>query len=310
MRPRSLLITLDAFDTLFHPRLPVPQQYAQTAHAFGLSPSLVTSESLQPAFKAAFKAHAKQHPNYGRDLAVRGQYGGPRQWWAEVIEGSFARVLGLAQDRNVSNQLPQGLVQRLLDRFASSEGYALYPDVPEFMARMRDVKTQLTQRQAPKNNYAFGSFERVVVGVVSNSDDRISTVLESLGLSVGDMRADQDVSSMRLPGFEERAPTEDSGCGKQLNDLDLVITSYDAGAEKPSRVIFDVAKRQAMRLAGSEDESDWVCVHAGDDYDKDFQAAMDAGWEGFYIPREGTEKATVRSLTELYDVLQAREVQP
>lgn len=309
MRSRSLLVTLDAFNTLFHPRRPVPEQYAQTAHTFGLSPSLVTPESLQPAFKAAFKAHTKQYPNYGRDLAVRGQYGGPRQWWAEVIEGSFARVLGLAQGSNVSNQLPEGLVQRLLDRFASSEGYTLYPDVPEFMARMRDVKTRLAQQQV-HHTLAFGSFERVVVGVMSNSDDRISVVLESLGLSVGDTRSDQDVTSMRLPGFEERGSGEDSSHSKQLNDLDMIITSYDAGAEKPSRVIFDVAKRQAMRLTGSQDESAWVCVHAGDDFDKDYQAAMDAGWEGFYIPREGTEKAGVRSLTELFDVLQAREVQP
>lgn len=298
MRSRSLLLTVDAFNTLFHPRLPVPEQYAHTAHAFGLSPSLVTPESLQPAFKAAFKAHAKQYPNYGRDLAVRGQYGGPRQWWAEVIEASFARTL--SQDSNASD-LPNGLVQRLLDRFASREGYTLYPDVPEFMARMREVKSRLAQRQG----YTFGSFERVVVGVVSNSDDRIPAVLKSLGLSVGDMRADQGVSSMRLPGFEERAAGEDS---TQLHDLDLVITSYDAGAEKPSRTIFDVAKRQALRLSGSEDESTWVCVHAGDDYAKDYQAAMDAGWEGFYIPREGTEQASVRSLTELFDVLQAGEV--
>lgn len=305
MRSRSLLVTLDAFNTLFHPRLPVPEQYAQTAHAFGLSPSLVTSEALQPAFKAAFKAQLKQYPNYGRDLAVRGQYGGPRQWWTEVIEASFARVLAQGQDSNTSRQLPDGFLQRLLDRFASREGYALYPDVPEFMARMREVKTNLAQRQS---QYTFGPFDRVVVGVLSNSDDRISAVLKSLGLSVGDMRADQDVSSMRLPGFEERAPNEDSN-NTELHDLDLIITSYDAGAEKPSRTIFDVAKRQALRLTGSQDESSWVCVHAGDDYAKDYQAAIDAGWEGFYIPREetGTEQASVRSLTELFHVLQARE---
>ncbi|KAJ5628584.1 hypothetical protein N7490_010812 [Penicillium lividum] len=35
--PRTLLLTFDAFDTLFHPRKPVPGQYASTAHEYGLS---------------------------------------------------------------------------------------------------------------------------------------------------------------------------------------------------------------------------------------------------------------------------------
>lgn len=301
--PRSLLVTIDAFGTLFHPRLPVPDQYASTAHAFGLSPSLLTSESLQPAFKAVFKAHAKQYPNYGRELALRGCYGGSRQWWEEVIRGSFAGAL------NNNGDLPEGLVQRLLDRFASREGYTLYDDAEEFFARMREVKSRLAMQQR------FGPFERVVVGVLSNSDDRVPGVLKSLGLRVGDTRADQGVSSMRLAGFEERSPTTPSSeGGGQVNDLDLIITSYEAGEEKPNPAIFDVAKRQAMRLCDSDGEGDvsnWACVHVGDDYSKDYRAAIDAGWEGYYLPRgddsqvQQQDVKTIHSLTELFDILGA-----
>lgn len=308
MPPRSLLLTLDAFNTIFHPRVPVPEQYASTAHAFGLPPSIITPESLQPAFKAAYKAHSKEYPNYGRELALRGQYGGPRQWWEEVIRGSFARVLqttgGSSKSRNAD--LPDGLLQRLLDRFASQEGYNLYPDVGDFMARMRDVKTRLALQQ----EQTFGPFERVVVGVLSNSDDRIPAILKSLGLSVGDVRADQGVSSMRLPGFEERTTPSNEVAQAQIYDLDLVITSYDAGEEKPSRVIFDVAKRQALRMSGrTQDESNWVCVHVGDDYAKDYQAAIDAGWGSYYITREEAPKdqdvEVVHSLTDLFGILES-----
>ena len=298
MPPRSLLLTIDAFGTIFHPRLAVPEQYASTAHAFGLSPSLVTSESLQPAFKDVFKAHAKQYPNYGRDLALRGQYGGPRQWWEEVIRGSFGKVLN-------GGGLPEGLVQRLLDRFASKEGYALYEDAGEFMMRMREVKAGLLQKQR------FGPFEKVLVGVISNSDDRVPGVLKSLGLIVGDTRADQGVSSMRLAGFEERSSTAANQGDNAVNDLDFIITSYEAGEEKPSPAIFNVATQQAMTHsgAGSESASQWTCVHVGDDYSKDYQAAIAAGWEGYYLPRENEGQdqqgaKRIRSLTELIGLLE------
>lgn len=302
MPPRSLLLTIDAFGTIFHPRLPVPEQYASTAHAFGLSPSLVTSESLQPAFKEVFKAHAKRYPNYGRELALREQYGGPREWWEGVIRGSFGKVLN--GDNGTGGDLPEGLVQRLLDRFASKEGYALYEDAGEFMVRMREVKKGLLHKQR------FGPFERILVGVISNSDDRVPGVLKSLGLTVGDTRADQGVSSMRLAGFEERNPSPAKKVDV-VNDLDLIITSYEAGEEKPSAAIFDAAKQQAMRhaAAGSEDASEWTCVHVGDDYSKDYQAAVNAGWDGYYLPRngevQGHQGATaIRSLTELFTLLE------
>ncbi|KAJ5416343.1 hypothetical protein N7491_011378 [Penicillium cf. griseofulvum] len=269
MPPRSLLLTIDAFGTIFHPRLPVPEQYASTAHAFGLSPSLVTSESLQPAFKEVFKAHAKRYPNYGRELALREQYGGPREWWEEVIRGSFGKVLN--GDNGTGGDLPEGLVQRLLDRFASKEGGVYGED--------ERGKEGLPHKQR------FGPFERVLVGVISNSDDRVPGVLKSLGLD----------------------------CGKWtwINDLDLIITSYEAGEEKPSAAIFDAAKQQAMRHAGagSEDASQWTCVHVGDDYSKDYQAAVNAGWDGYYLPRKGKGQGhqgatAIRSLTELFTLLE------
>lgn len=293
---RTLLLTIDAFGTLFHPRAPVPDQYALTAHSFGLAPSLVTPESLQPAFKAVFKSNAKQYPNYGRELALRGQYGGPRQWWEEVIRGSFARALN-----RDGGDLPDGLVQRLLDRFASREGYALYEDAGELFGRMKEVKRGIAMQQQ-----RFGPFERVLVGVLSNSDDRVPSILKSLGVTVGDVRADQSMSSTRLAGFEGRT---NSPGPNDVHDIDLVITSYEAGEEKPSPGIFEAVKRQASRLTDGGGE--WVCAHVGDDFAKDYQGALGAGWEGYYLPRgddagNQQDAKRIRSLTELFDLLQGR----
>ncbi|KAJ5594258.1 uncharacterized protein N7459_000466 [Penicillium hispanicum] len=324
-QPRSLLLTFDAFGTLFHPRQPVPEQYAAIAHEFGLSRTAVTPQRLKAAFKDVFRAQAKRRPNYGRADVLRGQYGGPRQWWEEVIQGSFARALSAEHIPSSSAHttphedranLPTGMVEALVDRFAGAEGYTLYDDVAPFFARMRELRSSPT------------SFDRIVVGVISNSDDRVPAVLKALGLRVRDMRADQDLSSMELPGFEERGGSGAVVGSKDVDaaslgrngsppnaDLDLVITSYEAGEEKPHRLIFDVARRQARSLArhdtythgsapdGVDETGDWVCVHVGDDYDKDYRAAIDAGWQSYLLPRGETQERPAEKIRALMDLI-------
>jgi FMN phosphatase YigB (HAD superfamily) len=308
---RTLLLTFDAFGTLFHPRLPVPEQYAATAHQFGLSRTAVTPDKLATAFKDTFRAQMRQYPNYGRADVLRGQYGGPRQWWEEVIRGSFGRVLstenGETRPETPKVHIPDGMVEALLDRFAGAEGYALYDDVLPFFRRMHKLKSA--------NKW---SFDRIIVGVVSNSDDRVPVVLKSLGLTVGDMRADQDQSSMDLPGFEVRGMKKDVAGehGKDYADgnldldIDMVITSYEAGEEKPHRLIFDVARRQALKVARPwlTSRTKFKSVHVGDDFKKDYQGASDAGWESYLLPRdshgaEGSEAKQFPDLLGLADKL-------
>ncbi|RJE19524.1 hypothetical protein PHISCL_08148 [Aspergillus sclerotialis] len=317
LRPPNLLLTLDAFETIFYPRQPVPVQYAQTAHAYGLPPSIITPESLKASFKKTFKTLSATRPNYGRADALQGKYGGPRQWWEEVIRGSFGDILSHTEGTTGGKgevKLPDGMVNALLERFASKEGYELYPDVRPFFRRMQDLKMNMRREGG-------GGFDNLVIGVVSNSDDRVPDILKSLGLRVGKTRADRDVVSTRLPGFEERSspssssiPTSDSQSqsqsqwhGQEINDIDLVITSYDAGAEKPSPLIFEVAKRQAQSLV-PDSIGEWACVHVGDHYEKDYQAAIDAGWDGIFLPREDGQVVegakSVNSLGELVDVLE------
>ncbi|KAJ9221764.1 hypothetical protein DTO027B5_7093 [Paecilomyces variotii] len=312
---RTLLLTFDAFSTVFHPRPAVPEQYASTAHSFGLSPSVVTPSKIKTAFKETYKAQSKRWPNYGRQEVLNGRYGGPRQWWGEVIKGSFTRVirgdghsLGGVHNNEEEVQLPDGLVESLLDRFASKEGYALYPDVEPFFERLRALRNT-------SGNDKHGLFSRTVVGVISNSDDRVPAVLKSLGLKVGNVRADQGRSSMELPGFEEGVEGSSSD-SSQYNDIDMIITSYEAGEEKPHPLIFQVAKRQASSFLGVSAEAtntdDWTCVHVGDNYEQDYKGALNAGWKSFLLLRDNNEgpddAAKISTLEELLPKLEAYAV--
>lgn len=309
--PRTLLLTFDAFGTLFYPNPSVPEQYATVAHEFGLPRNTVTAGKIKEAFKDVYPAHAQRWPNYGRDAVLRGEYGGPKQWWGEVIRESFTRVLAL--DNSQPLEFPPGMVDALVERFASNKGYALYEDVIPFFTRMRELRNSPTRR-----------FDRILLGVVSNSDDRVPAVLKALGLRVGDLRADQDLSSMELPGFEQR---DGPGSGKARSpdqpdvDLDLIITSYEAGEGKPHRLIFDIARRQARLLpinhtqcqpptAKIDKEDDWVCVHVGDEYEKDYRAARDAGWGSYLIPRGDSNFPPAETISSLMDLIDELELHP
>ncbi|KAL3442541.1 HAD-like domain-containing protein [Aspergillus insuetus] len=304
---RPLLVTLDAFNTLFHPRHPIPAQYAASASAFNIP---ISPAALQPAFKSAFKAQSRSHPNYGRDLALRGEYGGPRQWWEDVIRGSFARALAESSSSNSNvktTEIPDALVADLLDRFASARGYKLYDDVRPFFERLRDIQREGTRRR------------RVLIGVVSNSDDRVCSVLESLGVSVGETRAGEG-SGHKLPRFEEErertstphpnprdsvSPLQDQG----QTDVDFVLTSYQAGAEKPNPLVWHTALRTAQVLTDdvAGEEGGWECVHVGDDYGKDYRGAVDAGWEAYYLLRDPEAAANAqegtKTITSLLDLV-------
>jgi putative hydrolase of the HAD superfamily len=162
------------------------------------------------------------------------------------------------------------------------------------------------------------AFDGVIIGVISNSDDRVPAVLKSLGLSVGNVRADQGRSSMELPGFEERDAASSQQDQSKDNDIDMIITSYEAGEEKPHKLIFDVATRQAKRFAmnsgtttASEIEAEnvhWTQIHVGDDLEKDYQGAINAGWQSFMVTRDGEKlPSDVKSINSLEELIPEME---
>ncbi|KAF3479929.1 uncharacterized protein GIQ15_06905 [Arthroderma uncinatum] len=312
--PTTLLLTLDAFNTIFHPRQHVAVQYTQVAKAAGFLSSSVSPETVQAAFKSAYKRESASRPNYGRNTPG---FGGPREWWANVIRDCFSRVQGKAAEVNggsgvmTGQEVPDSLVAELLQRFEGKEGYAPFEDVEGFFSRLKAWKGELEEK-GKVGCSGSNHIKRIVVGIISNSDDRISPILNSLGISVGSAWAD---TGELLP----RGPTSTSTGGKiKLNDIDFIVTSYEAGDEKPHPRIFDIAKTRAKEhlLATDpsyEEDDSWRRIHIGDDYDHDYQGATNSGWENFlllrggmdYLPGTnhqtiGSEVKTLRSLNDLY----------
>ena len=156
----------------------------------------------------------------------------------------------------------------LLERFSSSEGYNLYPDVLPFFRSLRDPTKDLYKHKA-----------NTTIGVLTNSDDRVPRILSSLGLQVGSWRYGEPLFDQRkLPGTN--------------HDIDFVALSYDIGFSKPDPRIFDATKKMAQKALGE----DLKCIHVGDDLDKDYYAAQAAGWQSVLLDRrdECTDPAISR----------------
>ncbi|KAL2255227.1 hypothetical protein VTK26DRAFT_3834 [Humicola hyalothermophila] len=250
MARRNILLCFDAFGTLFTPKRPVPEQYMAVARQCGLDG--FSLDQLHASFKAAFKKELEAHPNYGKSSGM-----GAEKWWTNVINGAFRPLVSASMDK----ELPPELAPRLLQRFSSDEGYALIPGVTPLLRSLR------------AHPYRF------IVGVITNSDDRVPGVLSSLGLRV---------SPLRIRERAEAIPTAYSADGKRRYDIDFHCMSYDVGFAKPDRRIFDAAKAAAEKLvAGQESEGasegPWTKIYVGDDFDKDVKGARDAGWNAVFV---------------------------
>lgn len=77
LRTKRLILTFDAFGTLFTPREPIAKSYADTARKFGLSG--FTDDEIASAFRDAFTCQSRNAPNYGRKVGLNAG-----QWWSNV----------------------------------------------------------------------------------------------------------------------------------------------------------------------------------------------------------------------------------
>lgn len=165
-----------------------------------------------------------------------------------------------------NQELPAGFSQKLFQRFSSSEGYELQPGVTEILRHLRNTPPT--------------RFDRVVVGVITNSDDRVPGILSSLGLQVGPLR------------YGVQSPPRQKA-SMQEYDLDFTVMSYDVGHEKPDVRIFRAAEEMLDVILQSQSESStktdlsaWENIYVGDEYDKDVVGAHVAGWYAILVSSE------------------------
>ena len=284
MGRRNILLCFDAFGTLFQPKRPVAEQYAAVASQCGLGG--FSAEQVQASFKTAFSEASEEHPNYGRASGM-----GAEKWWAnvsirpdtipspaltdvvspcQVIHKTFQPLAGPGRE------LPKDLAPRLLHRFSSKEGYNLCATAGSLLHTLK----QRQQQQQGQNHHP-----QVIVGVITNSDDRVPNILSSIGLRVSPLRFGSSVDLAQV--------------ATQLYDIDLHCMSYDVGSSKPDRKIFDAAEDMANQLLAAQvphesrspgldqaPPTPWLKIYVGDEYEKDVVGARRAGWNPVFVGAE------------------------
>jgi len=177
------------------------------------------------------------------------------------------------------------MVPDLLSRFSTKEGYSLYPDVMPFLQRLRENTGQSRQTHPQReletnDDHLQSRWDNIVVGVITNSDDRIPSILRSFGLNV---------SPRRSNSCEEIAPNDLAA------DIHFVVLSYDVGHEKPDPRIFGAAEVLMAAMLKKKPKASQVFekLYVGDDFEKDFIGARDAGWRSVLLDRKGTPRHNV-----------------
>lgn len=114
----------------------------------------------------------------------------------------------------------------------------------------------------------------ITIGVISNFDPRLHDILENVNL---------------------------------VDSLKFVITSYEVGFSKPDKRIFEYAQLKCnLNLLPSE------CLHIGDDLQKDYEGARNAGWHSVLISDniQEYEKSVLvfKSLEKLCETLSSKRL--
>ncbi|KAK6505156.1 hypothetical protein TWF481_007077 [Arthrobotrys musiformis] len=296
--PTNLLITLDALGTLYKIRGDLGKQYTQVARGCGVEG--LDERAVAGSFKKAFKELVASHPNYGFGTGMT-----PRQWWEQVTIKTFTPLLP------ASTPFPPSLSKALWTHFSSSSGYELHPSTLPFLRSISDLKSICTNTRRGVQNWKFRT---ITVGVISNSDHRVSTVLNSMNIDTtnfvttasGHLGKIHAVSpAQRLQLNEEQAGV-DGGSGRDIPQLseakrevigdeqlvDFVATNCHLGFAKPSIRIFEAARRAAVRSVAErhgkeEAEREWEWYHVGDDPIEDVSGAYESGAVGVLFDPEG-----------------------
>lgn len=213
-RKRPKVIFVDAVGTMFGVRGSIGEVYGAIARRFGVE---VSPEDLQKAFYESFKAspppvfpgtEPQKIPDCESD------------WWRAIALSTFHKAGVLEKFSNFAS-----FFDELYNHFSTPEPWFVYSDVPASLEKWRKMGIEL--------------------GVVSNFDSRIYSVLQSLNL---------------------------------IQYFTSVTICSEIGAAKPDPKIFAAALQKHQAKA----EDVW---HIGDSHKEDYQGAKAAGLKGILLKR-------------------------
>ncbi len=211
---RPSVIFVDAVGTLFGVRGSVGEQYAKVASRFGVDlPAVALNQAFFKSFQAA---GSPAFPGYERAELKAKEYA----WWFDIAVETFQQVDALPQFSDF-----EAFFAELFAYFAAIAPWEVYADVPIALKRWQQLGIPL--------------------GVISNFDSRIYSVLQGLEL---------------------------------LDYFASITISTETGTAKPNCQIFEVA----LQKHGCLPQNAW---HIGDSFTEDYQAAQNAGLHGIWLRR-------------------------
>ncbi|NER80064.1 MAG: HAD-IA family hydrolase [Leptolyngbya sp. SIO1D8] len=208
------VIFLDAVGTLFGVEGSVGKAYAEVAQRFGIE---ADAEALNKAFFQNFQvADPMAFPGLNPTDVPAQEYA----WWAAIAENTFRDVNELDKFEDFEEFFAD-----LYAYFAGADPWFVYPDAYHSLERWRAMDIEM--------------------GIISNFDSRIYTVLDALALA----------------------------------DFFTSITiSTTVGAAKPDPLIFATALEKHSCHASEA----W---HVGDSYTDDYEGAKAVGIRGIWLRR-------------------------
>ncbi|XP_020712194.2 rhythmically expressed gene 2 protein-like [Athalia rosae] len=219
IRPR--LVTFDVTGTLLMTALEV--HYTEIGSLHGIS---MDSKKLVTSFKNNFHKLAQDHPIFGKTTGL-----GWQNWWRTIVYNVFRD-----QDKNSSEKTLDKVADHLIECYGTKKCWHKYPDTLKILNYLKK--------------------QDVVLGVISNFDSRLESVL---------------VSTELRPYFS------------------FVLTSYDFGSEKPDPTIFEEALRRSKPYSNTSIQPH-EALHIGDTYDRDYLGAKNANWNAILIKRDSKQK--------------------
>ncbi|KAH8925991.1 hypothetical protein BT69DRAFT_1279212 [Atractiella rhizophila] len=212
--------------------------------------------TLKSNLRAAMKRTDAEHPTYGKATGLN-----PELWWSMVIKRTFVSSgVAEADFDSVSGDLTRSLIHR----FASREGYSLFPDVLPCIQALR------------------ASSPPISIGVVSQTD-MAPQILDSFGF----------LWTPNTSGrAEDRVAVDDDdealGAAKGCIDGRNVITSWEIGSGKRTEEIWEAAFRRVNDVregAGLEKLRRDEILAIGDDLELDFLAPRRFGFQALHLDR-------------------------
>lgn len=238
MFPETEWVFFDAVGTLFSLKRPAGEIYLEEAQRFGYPAREQDADGIQKAFREAIRSRgALVFPDAEPLEVVELE----RRWWRRIVKDVFREKTFSRFDE---------FFDSLYEAFTTDRFWQLEPSASHTVRRL-----------------AASDFK---LGVISNFDSRLPTVLSNLGIR---------------------------------SYFKTVIFSSLAPAAKPDPAVFEFALFRSGAFS-------WQAVHVGDSLEEDYQGATRVGMKALlYQPQQSAGQElpsgvdTIHDLAELLDLL-------